>query len=176
MKEIRLADPSITKHEIDTVVKAMKTGWRSFEYVEKFQKEFAKYHGRKYGIMTPNCTTAMHLLLLALGIKRGDEVISPECTWTGSTAPITYVGAKPVFCDINRDNWCLDPKSVEKNITRKTKAIIAVDLYGNMPDMEKLTKIANKSKVPRHIFGFYLLNFKLKSSASLPSVWRKTLL
>ncbi len=147
MKKIRLADPWITKHEIDTVTKAMKTGWTNFEYVEKFQKEFATYHGRKYGIMTPNCTSAMHLLLLALGIKNNDEVIVPECTWTGSSAPITYVGAKPVFCDIDETNWCLDPISVDKNITKKTKAIIAIDLYGNMPDMKALTKIAKKHKI-----------------------------
>lgn len=144
IKEIRMSDPWITDHEIKTVTEAMKTGWKSYEYVEKFQPEFAKYHGRKYGIMTPNCTSAIHLLLLALGIGEGDEVISPECTWTGSTAPITYVRATPIFCDIEEGNWCLDPKSVEKRITKRTKAIIAVDLYGNMPRMEKLAAIAKK--------------------------------
>lgn len=146
-KEIRLADPWITKYEIDAVSRAMRNGWKSFEYVEKFQKEFAKYHNRKYGIMTTSCTTALHLLLLALGIKKGDEVISPECTWTASASPITFVGAKPVFCDIEEKNWCLDPQSVEKNITKKTKAIIVVDLYGNMPNMEALAKIAKKHKL-----------------------------
>ncbi len=144
MKEIRLADPWITKHEVAVVTKAMKTGWKSYEYVEKFQKEFAQFHGRKYGIMTPSCTTALHLLLLSLGIQRGDEVLVPECTWTGSVAPVTYVGAKPVFCDIEEESWCIDPISVEKNITRRTKAIIAVDLYGNMPNMKALRAIAKK--------------------------------
>lgn len=144
---IRMADPWITNHEIKVVNHAMKTGWKSYEYVEKLQPEFAKYHGRKYGIMTPNCTSAMHLLLWALGIKVGDEVIIPECTWTGSSAPITYVRATPIFCDIEEKNWCLDPKSVEKRITKRTKAIIAVDLYGNMPNMEALAKIAKKHKL-----------------------------
>ncbi len=142
--EIRMADPWITDHEIDVVTHAMKTGWKSYEYVEKFQPAFAAYHGRKYGIMTPNCTSAIHLLLLALGIREGDEVIVPEISWTGSTAPITYVRATPVFCDVEEKNWCLDPKSVEKRITPKTKAIIAVDVYGNMPNMDALTAIAKK--------------------------------
>src|SRR3989344_4307571 len=145
--EIRMSDPWITAHERRVVADMMKNGWKSYEYVEKFQKEFAAYHGRKYGIMTPNCTTAIHLLLLALGIKDGDEVILPECTWTGSSAPVTYVRALPVLCDIEASTWCLDPKSVERRITPKTKAIIAVDLFGNMPDMEALEKIAKQHKL-----------------------------
>ncbi|MEY4731173.1 MAG: hypothetical protein RL681_119 [Candidatus Parcubacteria bacterium] len=144
INEIRMADPWITEHEIAAVTEAMRTGWRSYEYVEKFQSEFAAYHGRKYGIMTQNCTSAIHLLLLSLGVKDGDEVIAPECTWTGSVAPITYVRAAPVFCDIEKKNWCLDPKSVEQRISSHTKAIIAVDLYGNMPNMNALEAIAKK--------------------------------
>jgi len=143
-----MADPWITDYEISVVTEAMKTGWKSYEYVEKFQPEFAAYHGRKSGIMTPNCTQAMHLLLLALGIKDGDEVIIPECTWTGSSAPITYVRAIPVFCDIEARNWCLDPADVKKRITSRTKAIIAVDLYGNMPDMDALGAIAREHGIP----------------------------
>lgn len=143
-----MADPWITDHEINVVTEAMKTGWKSYEYVEKFQPEFAAYHKRKFGIMTPNCTQAIHLLLLTLGIKDGDEVIIPECTWTGSSAPITYVRATPVFADIEESNWCLDPKSVEKRITPNTKAIIVVDLYGNMPNMDTLLAIAQKHGIP----------------------------
>ena len=116
-------------------------------YIEKFEKEFAKYHDRKYALMTPNCTQAIHLLLLSLGIKKGDEVIVPECTWTATAAPITYCGAIPVFCDIDEKNWCTDPDSVEKNISDKTKAIITVDLYGNMPDMDRLTEISKKYNI-----------------------------
>lgn len=147
-KDIRMADPWITDHEISVVTQAMRTGWKSYEYVEKFQPEFAAYHGRKYGIMTPNCTQAIHLLLLALGVKDGDEVIVPECTWTGSSAPITYVRATPVFCDVEASNWCLDHASVEKRITPQTRAIIAVDLYGNMPNMDALAAIARKHGIP----------------------------
>ena len=95
--------------------------------------------------MTTCCTHAIHLQLLALGIKSNDEVIVPECTWTGSVAPITYIGAKPVFADISKENWCIDPGSIEKNITKNTKAIISVDLYGNMPDYKKIIGISKKN-------------------------------
>lgn len=151
MKPIFIAGPWITEHEIKTVEDAMRHGWygeKAYYYVETFQKEFAKYHDRKYGIMTPNCTTAIHLLLTAMEIGEGDEVIAPDLTWIGSTAAITYLGAKPVFCDVGEENWCLDPKSVEKNITKKTKAIIVVDLHGNMPLMDDLLVISKEYKIP----------------------------
>lgn len=144
---MRMADPWITEYEVAVVTEAMRTGWKSYEYVEAFQREFAGYHGRRFGIMTPNCTTAIHLLLLALGVGEDDEVIVPECTWTGSSAPITYVRATPIFCDIEKSNWCLDPISVAQRITKKTKAIIAVDLFGNMPHMEQLTEIAKSKNI-----------------------------
>ncbi|MDB5049662.1 MAG: pyridoxal-5-phosphate-dependent protein [Fibrobacteres bacterium] len=146
MEKIYMAGPWITEHEVKTVLDAMQNGWyeHPYDYVEKFQKEFAAYHGRKFGIMTPNATSAIHLLLTALGIKAGDEVIVPDCTWIASAAPISYVGAVPVFCDIDRANWCLDPEAVERAITPKTKAIIAVDLFGNMPDMDAIKALADR--------------------------------
>lgn len=147
VEKITMADPWITEHEIKTVENMMRTGWDNFWYVETFQKEFAAYHGRGFGIMTPNCTQAIHLILLALGVKAGDEVIAPDCTWTGSVAGVTYIGATPVFCDIDERTWCLDPVEVEKRITKKTKAIIAVDLYGNMPVMEELERIAKEHNI-----------------------------
>jgi len=150
MKPIFMAGPWITEHEVKVVEDAMRNGWyeNAYYYVEKFQKEFAKYHDRKYGIMTPNCTTSIHLLLTALGIKEGDEVIVPECTWIATAAPVTYLRATPVFCDIDEKTWCSDPKSVEKCITPRTKAIIVVDLFGNMPQMDELTTIANEHGLP----------------------------
>ncbi len=149
-RTLDMAGPDITQHEIDVVVDAMKTGWheKPYYYVEKFQKEFAEYHDRKFAIMTPNCTTAIHLLLSCLGVGEGDEVIAPECTWIASVAPLSYLKAKPVFCDIDRDNWCSDPKSIEDNITDKTKAIIVVDLFGNMPHMDEIVKISEKYDIP----------------------------
>jgi perosamine synthetase len=148
MNEIKMAGPWITELERNTVAEMMLNGWNDYKYVEKFEKEFAQWHDRKYALMTPCCTHSIHLILLSLGIKEGDEVIVPECTWTATAAPVTYQRATPVFADINQDDWCLNPDSVEKNITNKTKAIIAVDLFGNMPRMDELLLLAKKYNIP----------------------------
>ncbi len=145
-----MAGPWITELEIKTVEDAMRNGWYedAYWYCEELQKKFAEYHGRKYALMTPSCTTAIHLLLTGLGIGEGDEVIVPDCTWIASAAPITYLRATPVFCDIDPVNWCLDPQAVERAITPRTKAIIAVDLFGNMPLMDALLAIADRHGIP----------------------------
>jgi perosamine synthetase len=83
-----------------------------------------------------------------MGIKDDDEVIIPECTWIATAAPVTYLRAMPVFCDIEGKHWCMDPKSVEKSITPRTKAVIAVDLFGNMPLMDELLEVCNRHGVP----------------------------
>lgn len=146
---IPMAGPWVTQSEVDMVTDAMTRGWydQPYYYVETFQREFAAWHGRKHALMTPNCTTALHLLLTGLGIGEGDEVIVPDCTWIGSTAAISYLRATPVFCDISPDNWCLDPEAVRRAITPRTKAIIAVDLFGNMADWDELTAIAETHKL-----------------------------
>jgi perosamine synthetase len=150
MDQIYMAGPWITEHEIKIVENAMRNGWyeNAYFYCEEFQRVFAEYHGRKYALMTPNCTSAIHLLLAGMRIADDDEVIVPECTWIATAAPVTYQRAKPIFCDIESENWCLDPKSVEKNITKKTKAIIVVDLFGNMPLMDELVNISERYKIP----------------------------
>ncbi len=146
--KINMAGPWITQHEIDVVNDCMRNGWDNYQYVEKFQKEFAAYHGRKYALMTPNCTTAIHLLLAGMGIGPGDEVIVPECTWIATCAGVTYQRATPVFCDIEPANWCSDPASVERCITPRTKAIMVVDLFGNMPLMDELLAIGRRHGIP----------------------------
>lgn len=150
MDKIFFAGPWITEHEIKVVEDMMRNGWyeHPFDYCEKFEKEFAAYHNRKYGLMTPSCTTAIHLLLTGMGISDGDEVILPDCTWIATGAGITYLRGIPVFCDIDPVHWCLDPESVRKNITPKTKAIMAVGLFGNMPLMDELLQIANEQGLP----------------------------
>jgi perosamine synthetase len=148
--DLELFGPDITNTEIDIVMDAMKNGWygeKKYWYVETFEKEFAKYHDRKYAMMTPNCTTAIHLLLMGLGIGPGDEVIVPEVTWIATAAPVTYVGATTVFADIDKETLCISAKSLEERITPKTKAVIAVDLYGNMPDMDALRVVADKYNI-----------------------------
>ena len=143
MTNIAMAGPWITEHEEKIVLDALRNGWygkQAYYYVETFETEFACYHDRKHALMTPNCTTALHLLLAGLNIADGDEVIAPECTWIGSTACITYQRARPVFADIDPQHWCLTPESIERAITPQTKAVIVVDLYGNMPDWNSISR------------------------------------
>jgi len=142
-KIIPIAGPSITKKEIDYVYDAIKNGWyeNAFDYIKKFEKKFKKYVNRRYAISLPSCTSALHLSLLSLGVGPGDEVIVSDATWIASAAPIIYLGAKPVFADINPKTWCISYATIKPLVNKKTKAIIAVNLYGNMPEYDELKKI-----------------------------------
>lgn len=150
MNNIFMAGASVGDLEVKYVTDALKNGWyeNKYYYVEKFESEFSNFHGRKYALMTPNCTSAIQLILASLGVGEGDEVIVPECTWIASSVGIVHLGAKPVFCDIEEDSWCLDPKSVENSITEKTKVIITVDLFGNMSNWDELNRISQKYGIP----------------------------
>ena len=125
---------------------AAATAWyeHAGDYVVRFERAFAKYVGRRFAISLPSGTSGIHLSLAALGIGRGDEVIVPEVTWIASAAPVSYVGAKVVFADIDPVTWCLSTESFEQNITSRTRAVIPVDLYGSMPDMSPLLAVADK--------------------------------
>lgn len=143
---IYVSGPSITQKEIDYVNDAVKNAWYSNAniYNEKFEKAFAEYIGVLYALALPSCTSAIHLALVATGIGEGDEVIVPDITWIASAAPISYVGAKPVFTDIDMDSWCISSNAFEKSITPRTKAVIPVNLYGNIPEMDDIREIASK--------------------------------
>lgn len=145
-KTILTAGPSISNKEIKYVLDAVKNGWNeNYDYyIQKFSEEFAKYIGVKYAWPTSSGTGALHIAILALDIKKGDEVIIPEITFAASANVVEYVGAKPVFVDVERDTWTLDPKELEKKITKKTKAIMPVHIYGNVADMGPVNKIAKK--------------------------------
>lgn len=148
--EIFMAGPSITELEEKIVLDAVRNGWygkQAYYYVETFEKEFAKYHDRKFALMTPNCTTALHLVLAGLGIGEGDEVIAPDCTWIGSVAGITYQRANTVFADIDPIHWCLTPETIKARITPKTKAVIVVDLFGNMPDWDGIKAVCDEHNI-----------------------------
>jgi perosamine synthetase len=144
MERIPVAGPSITQKEIDYVTDAVTNAWygNANMYHERFEKAFAAYTGVRHAIALPSCTSAIHLSLMALGVGPGDEVVVPDATWIASAAPITYVGATPVFADIDENNWCLSAASFEECITPKTKAVIPVDLYGNMPDVDAILAVA----------------------------------
>jgi perosamine synthetase len=115
-----------------------------YAYNARFEQMMADFVGVAYAISLPHATSGLHLALAAAGIGVGDEVIGPDVTWIASMAPVTYVGAKPIFVDILPDTWCIDPAAVELAITPRTKAIIGVDLYGSMCDWDTLRAIADK--------------------------------
>ena len=117
-------------------------------YHDRLRKAFAEYIGRKYAIPLPSCTSAIHLALAALGVGPGDEVIVPELTWIASAAPITYLGATPVFADVDETTWCLSAESLSRRVTPRTRAVISVDLYGNMPDYDALLAACGASHIP----------------------------
>ena len=104
MEHINISGPSITQREIDYVTDAVTNAWygNANAYNSRFEDSFAKYLGVKYAVTLPSCTSAIHLSLLSLGIGNGDEVIVPELTWIASAAPINYVGATPVFADVDK--------------------------------------------------------------------------
>ena len=145
-----MSGPLIDENDILELNKMMRVGWygeKKYFYVERFEKIFAKYHNRKYAVMTANCTSAIHVALKSVGIKKNDEIIVPDITWISTASPIKQLNARAVFCDVDPNNWCIDPNKVEKLITKKTKAIIAVNIYGNMPDMRKLKNIFIKNNI-----------------------------
>ena len=150
MSRIYYTKPSITDLEVRYATDAAANGWgeRCYEYITRFEEAFKAHLGVKYAIATSSCTGALHMGLAALGIGPGDEVILADINWIASAAPITYLGAKPVFVDILPDTWCIDPEKAEAAITPHTKAIIAVHLYGNLCDMDTLIAIGQRHGIP----------------------------
>jgi len=145
MEHIPVAGPWITQKEILYVADAAAHAWyeNANMYHERFEKAFSHYIGTKYAMALPSCTSAIHLSLLSLGIGKGDEVVVPDLTWIATAAPITYVGATPVFADCDEKTWCISSDAFQECITPRTKAVIPVDLYGNMPEMDAIRDIAH---------------------------------
>ncbi|MDE3740136.1 DegT/DnrJ/EryC1/StrS family aminotransferase [Pseudomonas resinovorans] len=147
---IQYTRPSISELEVQYVTDAARNGWgpRCYEYIERFEAAFKSHLGVKHAIATSSCTGALHMGLAALGVGAGDEVILADTNWIASVAPVVHLGATPVFVDILEDSWCLDPARVEAAITPRTKAIIAVHLYGNLCDMEALLALGERHGIP----------------------------
>lgn len=143
---IPVAGPSITELEVDYVCQAIRSDWydQANNSIGRFERNFSEFAGRRFAISLPSCTSGLHLSLLALGVGPGAEVIVPDVTWIASVAPVTYVGAEPIFAEIDPANWCLDEKDVERLITAKTRAIIAVNLYGHMPNYDQLVRLCKR--------------------------------
>ncbi len=138
--------PSLTGNEKKYVLECLDSTWISSKgkFINQFEKSFADYIGVTHATSVCNGTVALHLAMLALGIGPDDEVIVPTLTYIASVNSIVYTGATPVFVDSIEDTWQMDPADVIQKITPKTKAVLAVHLYGHACDMEALSKICKE--------------------------------
>lgn len=143
---IPIAKPSIGKQEKKNVIDCLDNNWISSQgkYIEIFENNFKKRFNCEYALAVSSGTAALQLAILSFEIKKGDEIIVPNLTFAASINSIIHSGAKPVLVDVNPDNWTIDPKQVERNISNKTKGIMAVHLYGHPAQMNKLKKICKK--------------------------------
>jgi perosamine synthetase len=150
MSRIYYTRPSITDLEIRYTTDAAANGWgeHCYDYIQRFEESFRQHLGVEYAIATSSCTGAMHMGLAALGVGPGDEVIVADINWIASIAPVTYLGATPVLVDVLPQTWCIDPEKAEAAITPRSKAIIAVHLYGNLCEMDELLAIGARHGIP----------------------------
>lgn len=150
MNRIHYTKPSITEREVRYATDAAANGWgeRCYDYIVRFERLFGEHLQVPHTIATSSCTGALHLGLAALGIGAGDEVVLGDINWIASAAPIVHVGARPVFVDVRPDSWCVDPAAVEAAITPRTKAIVAVHLYGNLCEMDALRAVGDRHGIP----------------------------
>lgn len=143
-----IAKPYITKKEEKYVLKVLHSDVLSIgPYVKEFEKKFAKFIGTKYACAVSSGTAGLHLAMISAGIKPGDEVITSPFSFIASSNSILYVGARPVFIDIDPLTYNLDPKEIEKKINKKTKAILVVHIFGQSADMDPIIRLARKYKL-----------------------------
>ena len=143
---IPIAEPVIGELELQYVTECIRSGWISSlgDFIPRFENAYARYCGTRYAITTSNGTTALHLVLHALGVGPGDEVVLPTLTFVATANAVAYTGAIPVFVDSEWATWNIDPAQIEAQITQRTKAILAVHLYGHPSDMDTINSIAQK--------------------------------
>jgi dTDP-4-amino-4,6-dideoxygalactose transaminase len=143
---LALSRPSIGGREIEAVVSCLKSGWiTTGPACKAFEDKFRELTGASYAVSLSSGTAGMHLLLLGLGIKRGDEVITPSMTFASTLNMVTFLGAKPVFVDVHYDTLNVNADLIERKITKRTKAIIPVHFAGAPVDMDRILEIAKKN-------------------------------
>ena len=142
--DIPMAIPDLSGNEEKYVVDAIRSTWISStgDYVRRFEREFAELCGAEAAVSTSSGTAALHLALLALDVRPGDEVLVPSLTYIATANAVRYVGAEPVFVDVDPDTWCIDPDKIEEAVTPRTKGIIPVHLYGHVADMDAINHLA----------------------------------
>ncbi len=150
MKRISIANPIFNGNEKKYLMECIDTGWVSANgrFVNEFEEKFAEFCNTKYALTCSNGTVSLHLILSAMGIGPGDEVIMPALTYIATANAVRYCGATPVFIDSDENTFNMDPERVEKRINKKTKAIMPVHLYGLPADMKRIFEIADKYSIP----------------------------
>ena len=148
-RSIPSAGPSINDSDVRAVTSAMQDGWykNMSKYLDAFSIRIRQQCERKYCLPVSHGTAALHLAMLALEIGPGDEVIVPEISWVASASCVKYVGARVRFADIDPVTWCLCPKSVAKLISKKTKAVVVVNLFGTMAPMREIQALCKKNGI-----------------------------
>jgi perosamine synthetase len=147
--EIPLARPYFDSEELQEIGRVLQSGWVSKgPESARFEAEVAKYVGVKHGVAVVNCTAALHLALLSLGIKKGDEVIVSDYTFPATAHAVLYCGARPVFVDVLPDTYNLDPSKIEELISPQTKAIIPVHAFGQPAMMDEVMRIGEENELP----------------------------
>ncbi len=143
MSRIPLAKPYFDQEELEEIKTVLDSGWVSQgPKVKELEDKIASYLGVKYAIAVTNCTAALHLALLSIGIKKGDEVLVADFTFPATGHSVLYCGARPVFIDVKLDTYNIDPELIEEKITNRTKAIIPVHAFGQPADMDEIIKIS----------------------------------
>ncbi len=146
--------PIVGNEEITAVISVLKNGtltssaYLGGKYVQAFEKAVASFVKSKYAIAVNSGTAALQAALYTLNIKKGDEVLIPSFTFVATANAIVSTGAKPVFVDISKESYTIDPDDLQKKITKKTRAIIPVHLYGNIADVKQLSEISKKHNIP----------------------------
>ena len=150
MERITIAMPVLNGNERKYIDECIDTGWISANgrFISEFEKKFAEFCGVKYALACSNGTVTLHLAMLALGIKPGDEVIMPTLTYIATANAVKYCGAKPVFVDSEPGTWNVDPKKIEENINEHTKAIVPVHLYGLACNMDEIMRLSERYGIP----------------------------
>ena len=147
-KYIYFHRPCLGKEEETEIIAAMRSGWiTTGERTKKFEKKICDFTGSPYAIGLNSCTAGLHLALLCCGIKPGDEVITSSITFASTANVIIHCGAVPVFVDVDNDTLNINPEEIQKHITKKTKAIIAVHFLGQPCKMDEISKIAQQHKI-----------------------------
>ena len=171
---IPVCEPTLAGNELKYVTDCVKTNWISSagKYIKEFEDRFSQFCGVKYGVSCSSGTAAIHLALEALGIGKGDEVIIPTFTMIATANAVIYSGARPVLVDSDSETWNIDPTRIEGKITKRTKAILPVHIYGHPCDMDAINRIAEEHdlKVIEDAAEAHGAEYKGKRTGSLSDV------